>query len=724
MERSGLLGVVSDSSTRVIVVSAPAGAGKSVLAQQWAARDPRVHATLRLGAHLDDPVALAEQVIEALETFGPPAPKTRAGITGTEPVFSATLLPALTRLASTRAVPYLLIVDDVHTLRSPAAQAVLEAVCEGVPAGSTVVLLTRHVTPDWLARLRTTGRLTELGAFDLAFDVAETMALVSDMGLDVAVEQASAIVDHTEGWAVGVYLSALALGSRPASESEGARIAKGSDRSVSDYLRTQVLDALSVDHREFLTRTSILDELTGPLCDVMLDRTDSAEVLAELRERIQLVIALDTEETRYRCHHLLVEELRADLARYEPSHIAALHARASEWFHDHDQREDAIRHATASGDVALASRMIWPEVAGCVASGRLDRLRAWLGGLTDRQVASDPWLSMAATWASLQQGDADAMGRWARVVEGHAGADWRTSARHDPYAATLAVLHGLLGTGGLTGIRDHCESALQGLAPADPFRAPAALNLGTALALLNDRDRARDEMIEAERVARELDVPIVEVNARSWLGLLALAEGERERGIALIAGATDTIRRHHLDRLATGAVCMTAQALVLAMRGDKSAAATGLATARRLTGLAGSIAPWFAVTGRIVQARTAILLGDGATARQLITEAAAHMTPDLQASTAVASLAEAERALAHMAAQGGPTTALTTAELRILQFLPSHLTFRQIGEHLFVSQATVKTHVLSIYRKFGVASRTDAVEQARKLGLVEAPAGD
>jgi len=169
---------------------------------------------------------------------------------------------------------------------------------------------------------------------------------------------------------------------------------------------------------------------------------------------------------------------------------------------------------------------------------------------------------------------------------------------------------------------------------------------------------------------------------------------------------------------------MTAQALVLAMRGDKSTASTTLVTARRLSGLLGDAAPWFAVAGRLVQARTAILLGDGATARQLITEAKTHMTPELSASSAADSLAEAENALAQMTALGGPTSALTTAELRVLQFLPSHLTLKQIGEHLFVSLSTVKTHVLSIYRKLGVRSRAEAVTRARVLGLVEAPIGD
>ncbi len=169
---------------------------------------------------------------------------------------------------------------------------------------------------------------------------------------------------------------------------------------------------------------------------------------------------------------------------------------------------------------------------------------------------------------------------------------------------------------------------------------------------------------------------------------------------------------------------MTAQALVLALVGDKTAASSALATARRLTVVAGAISVWFAVAGRLCQARAAVLLGDGATARLLIWEAREHMTPELRASTLAARLAEADSVLAHMSDHGGAAGVLTTTELRILQFLPSYLTLQQIGEHLFVSQSTVKTHVLSIYRKFGVGSRSDAVEYARAQGLVEAPLPD
>ncbi|MCU0295597.1 MAG: LuxR C-terminal-related transcriptional regulator [Candidatus Nanopelagicales bacterium] len=720
IERRRALGLLADPP-QVVVISAPAGSGKSTLARQWTARGDRAHATVRVTAALDGSAELARAIVDALEPMGPAADETRACITGKEPTFSGTLLPGLTQLAQSRSQPFVLVVDDAHLIRSDSAQQVVAAVCEGTPDGSTTALLTRSQAPDWLARLRTTGRLTELTADDLAFDLDEARDLLAFLGAPVEPPVVAAVVEHTEGWPVGVYLTGLGMRSGSLDLADRVRLTKGSDRAVADYIRTQVLGTLSEDRRRFLIRTSILDELDGPLCDAVLEREDSALILSELHREIQLLIALDGEQPRYRCHHLLAEELSAELHTNAPGEIAGLHERAALWFDANGDLEAAIRHATASGRTETMSRIIWPAVPMCVASGTLDRLRAWLSGISERQLAQDRWLTMAAVWAFLQQGDATAMRRWAALAQEHAGPDWREAARHDAYAATLAVLHGIVGESGIHDTRDLCERALGGLSFNDPFRAAAAFNKGIALSLQGEVGAGMESLLEAEALAQALGVPVIEANAKSWMGLLALDAGERQRAIHLVSEAAEVTRRYHLDRLATGALTMTAQSLVLALVGDKTAAAKALATARRLTVAARGISPWFAVSGRLYQARAAALLGDGATARLLISEARQNMTPQLQASTLGTSLAEADSVLAHMSDHGGAAGVLTTTELRVLQFLPSYLTLQQIAEHLFVSHSTVKTHVLSIYRKFGVGTRSDAVAHARSLGLVEAP---
>jgi LuxR family maltose regulon positive regulatory protein len=704
----------------VVVLSASAGSGKSIAIRQWIDIDCRPAATVRVTQRLTNAVAMAQSIVDALEAFGPPAPQTRGRLTDKEPAFSATVLPALATLAGSRTTPFVLVVDDVHLVQSSAAQQVLATVCEAIPTGSTVALLTRAVTPPWLARVRATGRLLEITQADLAFDSAEARAVLQGMGLIPEPTTVSDILERTEGWAVGVYLTALSLRAARTS-SRRPRLTRGSDVAVADYLRTQVLATLPEERRAFLTLSSVLDELDGPLCDAVLERTDSALVLADLHEQVQLLISVDSDPPAYRCHHLLTEELRADLARCRPEELPALHERACRWFEARGERESAIQHAIATGDTELAARVIWPAVPSCVASGRLERLSGWLAGLTDSQLAENRWLTMAATWAALQQGDAAAMRRWAALAEVHAGQDWREHARHDPYAATLSVLHALARAQTLDEIRDLCDRALSGLPANDSFRTAAEFNKGVALTMLRDSDAGTRSLQEAADLARSLDVPVVEANALSWLGLMALQAGDRQRAIRLVSEAGKVVREHHLDRLVTGAVSMTMQGLILALVGDRTDASAALQTARRLTGLAGGLGPWFGAVARLLQARTAALLGDGATARQLISEARPHMIPELRASTVGDMLADTEATLALMTDHGGAATVLTTTEMRVLQYLPSHLTLQQIGEQLYVAPATVKTHVLAIYRKFGVQSRSDAVAHARALGLVESP---
>ena len=709
--------------TELVLITAPAGSGKSTLARQWAERDPRHAAHAQLGAHLDDPAALARTLIGALEPLGAPAPETLAAASGIEPAFSATLLPALTRLAGTRNVPYLLVIDDLHLVRSGACHRLLAALCDGVPSGSQVALLTREASPDWLARLRAQGRLVEIDRSDLALDVGEGAELFSGLGVQVDGDVIAQVVQKTEGWAVGVYLAALKQAAHRG-ESDAARLAAapgGSDRYIVDYIRSEVLRDLDDDTRAFLTHTSVLDELSGPVCDAILERTDSAATLARLHDQSQLVIPLDREGRRYRYHHLLAEALQAELRINDPAAIASLHGRAACWFADQGDPDAAIRHATSSGDMALVGECVWPHVVACIGSGHPDRLRAWLGALSDRQIAADPWLSLAAGWLAMQMGDQDGTARWIVTAHRHAGREWRSHVTTEEYAASVAVLDAVVGGGGLSDMISLCEDALSGLPSDSPFLTAAAFLRGVGLTLQRDTERGLASLQDAERLARVLGVPQVQADSLSWQGVLALERGERELSIRLISEASVLIQRNHLDRLATSAHTFAAQALVLAVGGDPAAGRASLGIARRMSGMLDDVFPWFAVCGRLIVARAAVLLGDGGMARQLIAEAKARMTADLSDTLAVDLLNQAEAALRSSTGGGVASPPLTAAELRVLQFLPSNLTFPMVGEHLFLSTNTVKTHARSIYRKLGVDSRAGAVERARTIGLVEAP---
>jgi LuxR family maltose regulon positive regulatory protein len=344
----------------------------------------------------------------------------------------------------------------------------------------------------------------------------------------------------------------------------------------------------------------------------------------------------------------------------------------------------------------------------------------WLAGLSDREISSNPWLSLAAAWSAEQTGDLDRMRRWLLRSEAHAGADWRSRMQSDAYPALLATLVSIVGEAGLEDSVILCESANQGLPSDSGFRAATALIRGVCLTLLRQPVEGSRSLVEAQSLARALGVPLVQADALAWQGLMAIMAADYGRGSQLIAEAKVLIDRHHLDRMVTSANCLTASALLLAMRHDPAAAAT-LAKARALLVTIHGVAPWLAVCGRLFQARAAMLIGDGALARLLIDEARMSMTPNLADSLAADLLGDTATLFQGMSLGSLPGGALTAAELRVLQFLPSHLSFSLIGEHLHLSQNTVKTHVLSIYRKLGATSRAEAVEQAQELGLVEGP---
>ncbi len=712
--RQRLLALLADSSSaRAVVISAAAGAGKSTLAAQWAAADARLHVTVALSPHLDDEAALGQLLVEALEAFGPPAPRIRAVLTGTEPEFSAVLLPAIRELAASRTHPFVIVVDDVHLLKRAGCQQLLAALCEGIPAGSSLALVTRDVAPAWLSRERAEGELVEVR--NLALDHDEAARLFSEIGATIDGPALADALDLSEGWAVGLYLAALA--SRDGHGTSGVDFR----RFLGDYLQSQVLDTLPDDHRTFLLQTSVLEELNGPLCDAITGRADAEAVLDHVARRIQLVIQVDGLPARYRYHHLLAECLQSKLRAEEPESVPLLHAKAARWLADEGDLDAAIRHAKRSGDLELCGALVWSGIVSCIGSGRPDHLRSWLADLDDRHLQKDRWLALAASWLSLQEGDGARMQHWALAAEAHAGRAWRGRVSTDEYSASLATLLVLIGTS-LNDVVTLSGDAIDGLPADSGFRPATAWLRGVALTLLGRLDEGRESILDAQALAAALDVPVIEADSLAFLGVLAILGGDRDTGVRQITQSMDLIQRHDLDRLATAAHTVTAQAFALAVVGDRRPAEAAFAKARRLSGMVTAIAPWFAVTGRLIQARTAMLLGDGAVARVLANEAARKMTSDLKGTLVESMLADTRASLRSMAIESGSAVALTSAELRVLQFLPSHLSFPQIGEQLFLSQNTVKTHALSIYRKFGVNSRSEAVVKAQALGLVEPPA--
>jgi LuxR family maltose regulon positive regulatory protein len=591
-----------------------------------------------------------------------------------------------------------------------------------VPAGSQIALVSRTATPDWLARTRSEGRLLELVRRDVAFSAGEVASFVRDQGLDLDDALVADLAARTEGWPVGLYLATRSLtegrrlGELPVADARGL----GADQSIRDYLRTQVLAPLDDDERSFLRRTSLFDAVTPELCDLVLGRDDSATVLAALNRRLQLVVPLDRAGTAYRYHHLLGEALAADLAEHEPAAVPGLHARSAPWYLRQGRIDDAIRHATASGDLVLTGQMVFSCLPLAIGIGSPDRLVRWLSPIPEGDIACERWLTLSACWLAIMLGDdTDGVTRWLMRAHQHAGPTWRVDAATDPYSAHVAVVTMIAGRGGIAETVDLASRAPQGLPPDSPFLAPAFFMATVAADFSGQEEDALRYYEQGLAIARSFGIASAESYLLSWRALGALRRHDTAAAIELGERIGALVREHHLERLATTAVALSVRALTLCAADRLEEAAGTLGTARRLTLLMRAIAPWFAVQGPVLQARCSIRLGDHEGARLLLAEGRAHVTDDLRGTWLVELADDTEALMRTVPERAHRATTLTPAEMRVLQFMPTHLTYPQVGEHLFLSANTVKTHALSIYRKLGVTSRDQAVLNARELGLLE-----
>ena len=714
--------LAESGDSAVVVVSAPAGSGKSVLLAQWEARDLRPHRTVRLAPWHDNPAALAELLLDALDDLGPSTFEVRSVVTDVEPRFSGTLLPALAEVLSTRDRSFVLVLDDVHLLADPGCARVLEVLCSHVPPGSAIALSSRSATPDWLARARAEGRLLELTGRDLSFAPDEVASFVRDQGLDLDPGLVADLAVRTEGWPVGLYLAARSLadgtrvGEVPAAGARGL----GADQSIRDYLRTQVLAPLDEEERSFLRRTSLFETVTPDLCDTVLERDDSASMLPALHRRLQLVVPLDRAGTAYRYHHLLGEALAADLAEHDRAAVAQLHARAAPWYLRQGQIDEAIRHATESGDLVLTGQLVFLCVPLAVGIGNPDRLARWLAAIPESDIAAERWLTLSACWLAIMLGDdTDGVTRWLLRAQQHAGPTWRVDSATQEYAAHVAVVAMIAGRGGIDETVELAARAPRGLPQDSPFRAPALFMATLGAGVSGHDDDAERYCEEGLQIARSFGIASAEAYLLSWRALAALRRGDTATAADVGNEIGTLVREHHLERLATTGLAMSVLAAVEASAGRLEEASAALGAARRLTLLMRAITPWFSVLGPVLQARCFVRLGDHDSARLLLAEGRAHLTDDLRRTWLVELADDTEALMRSVPRQVGRATALTAAEMRVLQFMPTHLTYPQVGEHLFLSANTVKTHALSIYRKLGVTSRDQAVVEARSLGLLE-----
>jgi LuxR family transcriptional regulator, maltose regulon positive regulatory protein len=686
VERRPLVRRLRDAScASLVLVSAPAGYGKTALLAQWARSFEGSVAWLNLGPDHRDPRRLRDDVRRALADA-----------------------PA----------PFLLVMDDADALASREALEVVSALIADLPPGGQVALGCR-VDPDLLlGRRLVEGGLVRVTRGDLAFGPQEAEALMAAAGVTLTPEALEGVVARTEGWPAGLRLAALRLGEQT-DPSDRVTSFAGDDRLVADYLREAMLDDLPPETLTFLTRASVLDRLSGELCDAVLQEPGSATRLLELERSNLLLVPLDAHGESYRYHHLLGDLLRRELRRREPDLVPQLHRRASEWCAATGDEEAAIRHAMAAGDTARAAELVWASFPAFFTRGRLDTLQGWLEGFSIDQVAASAPLALTSAWCCTEaRGDLVAhclsLAQRASSPPSEPGAP-------DSIASGITTLRAALGRDGLAQMGRDAAEGFRMEPDEGPWRSYCRFLEGVACHLRGDRKRARTLLEEGlERAGRV--APSVHALCLAQLALLSLEEGSAVRGLMLARRARAVVEEWGLQAYGSAALVYGVCALALAQSDRVDEARDNLLEARRVLSETADASAWLAVEVRVVVAHAGIAIHEDAVAREALSEVERHLGQLSDVPSLRDQFEQLGRRIQPMP-EGDRTclSSITAAETRVLRLLPTHHSFREIGELLFLSRFTVKSHAHSLYRKLGVSSRSEAVERSRELRLLGGP---
>jgi LuxR family maltose regulon positive regulatory protein len=489
----------------------------------------------------------------------------------------------------------------------------------------------------------------------------------------------------------------------------------GREASVSDYLDSEWLWGLTDAERDFLTRVSPLDWLSGPLCNEVLDRRDAGDVLHQIFRNRLLLIPLDRRADAYRMHGLLRDALQAEVERTDPAGVRLVHQKASAWFETAGDIDRAVRHAVAADDFERAEGLVVEHMPSLYTNGNYTTLDRWIESLPRDQVVRSPALCLCAALTMVGLGRGDALSVWLRLGE-HAAA---SSPEADPVAwLCLLDLRSTANTGPVRPALEDARTAYRGLPPGI-WHAASCLAFGVWSWTAGD-DRAVEVLREGVEEAVVHGAPALEACCNAVLAMIAHTERDPARAWPLVERARQLAVDHGLERAPGMAIVSAMHALASASTGDPRTAKDSLQVARNQLAVLKDLSGWANVQTRVALAHTSLLLGDRIGAETMVRESHEFLVRQPDATRAHRQIAELEERIQSMRRHTGiGSSALTTAELRVLHYLPTNLSLAEIGDRLYVSRYTVKTHCGSIYRKLAVGTRSEAVEAARLVGLLE-----
>ena len=703
---------------KLVLVSATAGAGKTTLLASWHA-DPQEHrpfAWVSLDPQDNDPVRFWSCVLAALRTIDPGfAPEADDALRAPGGNPTELTVPLVVNALAALSDPVVLALDDYHVIENAEVQESVTFLLEHLPPAAQLAVATRADPPLPLVRLRTQAQLVELRADDLRLTEREAAACLNDsLGLGLSAEQVERLRVRTEGWAAGIQLVGLSLQGR---EDRDAYIGSfaGDDRQIVDYIGVEVLDRQPDDVRRFLLRTAVLDRLGADLCDAVVGGSGSDAMLSRLERANLFLVPLDTRRRWYRYHHLFGELLRRELTLDAPDLVPSLHRRASTWHREHGFAPDAIHHAIAAGDVADAAELIASNWLTYVNRGELETVEAWTRALPAGAAEADPRLCLARAWMLLVLGRLEEVEPAVQAAErGTLPGPMGDGSRSVESSAAMVRTSARVMLGDVAGAQDTAALAAElEPDPEAPWRPIVTNALGmTAYWSGRSEDAAiafRETVSSGERVGNHT----ARIYALGYLAAMAAERGDGPEAERIAAEALALAERQHLGEHWVLIMAHYGAAEAARQRRDLGAARTSADRGLRLA-VRGGVRLDTAYGLRLL-AHVARDAGDDERAKELLGRAreivAACASPGI--------MDELARAPAPPAA--ATTAQLSERELAVLRLLPTDLSLREIGNELFVSLNTVKTHVRNIYAKLRVRTREQAVVRAREKGLLASP---
>ena len=704
--RTASLAVLSAHADRsCIAVEAAAGYGKTTVIRQWLDADPRPAAWVGLDRSDNDPVVLLDAIVAAINTIG-----TVPGV----PAAPVTDIAVLTDWLTSVVAPFVLVLDDVHHVSSRRSVDLLGQLVDRVPPGSLVVVSGRSIPPIHLSRRQLLAEAAHLGPRQLALTDDECRELLARALPDLEKHSIERIVNQTEGWAAGVALAVMALRQHPEPGASVTALLVNDQRMV-EYFRDEVLSQVPAYARDFLLRTSVVDELSVPLCNAVCEHRDSATILSELAVAWNpLVASVDETGQRFRYHHLFADLLRGALHARMPEEVAGLHRRAASWLATDGRYNAAVAHAVETGDPAFVADTIHLGLYPAITGGHLASVERWLSEFSAEEIRRHPTLALASGWLANAGGRTDDARRWLDLCDSLSLTDPDL-----PGTVSLEVgLEALRMFTGAGGVKQTARSAsvVLGAGPASsPWWPMARLIEAVASHFAGALSDPMDVFASVEFDLRGSGAVHAVVLAQ--LGRLRLDEGD-PAGHRLIRQALDELTQLGLEDFALTSLVHSISAFSEAVRGKRDASRQAERHATALIESMDDSVPRWLIHHRLVLSDAAAARGDQRTAAEHLAAAGRLLPFEPDAIVLHEWCDRLSGARGVSTRPDGQDVTITAAEMRVLDYLSTHYSLAEIGERLFVSRNTVKSHTISIYRKLDVSSRNEAVSQAWELGLL------